>query len=757
MAVIREHRAGVETTGDGSERCRCAGDHAGVIQCGCNGGVARAREIVVVFEAQGARSQLPGAKADRRVGCNRGGGYHLILHARNRNLVALTGGLLGGCQFDDVVADAARRGYQGRTGDGETFDLVVGRQLRGRRIQGFRKPDPHFVEAGNACGILECRSHRVGRSHHQGDRGAASGAVGARHHDVIGACIRRAHAAQRQGGRGLAGQILAVLAPLIGEGRRAAGGSRQVDRVTRKEGAAREGRLLGDGRSHISREVNRLDVGRAQCLIENGDFIDVALEVVAGGVEDPAATDVEVEAAGAIAGHRSAQSADFFAVGIQDGGGGAADDGKVAPLVVLEGIGRLDVAAAGVDPQFDVGAGIRVAELKQVVLAEVAATAALDGTPPDPAHHGEFGHVVHLEWSADIAGRTIEPTTHVGGFESGVDRRLRAIRARLHARVVRGGDGSARRASIGGWRHTGRCGVGAFVQSVVGDGSLGQNEALVGGGGAGGRAVGVVSGNFFGGQGLAVEGHFVGGAIPPERTVRAAADGETARLAGNIAGLGCFSRLGTVDEQLSGRTVVNRRHMVPHARHGSRSTTDVHRGGGSIVVVHAEVPTRLRLVDQPTGAGGGKLAAGNGARQGAGSHSVLDIRAQPGFHREGGLGIHFRHVRHHGYRVGGGIEAHGAVGAAIQGSRNRVLGCSQIVTHGRVAQGTSVHRYVSSGRLRSLIQAPEGDRLEVGDRGGVVRRQGRRRAGDQREQARQFEDLAFHGCYKVCFRYRRPG
>ena len=228
-------------------------------------------------------------------------------------------------------------------------------------------------------------------------------------------------------------------------------------------------------------------------------------------------------------------------------------------------------------------------------------------------------------------------------------------------------------------------------------------------------------------------------------------------MAGHIASLGCFSRLGTVDEQLGGRTVVNRRHVVPHARHGSRSTTDVHRGGGSIVVVHAEVPTRLRLVDQPTGAGGGKLAAGNGASQGAGSHSVLDIRAQPGFHREGCLGIHFRHVRHHGYRVGGGIEAHGAVGAAIQGSRNRVLGCSQIVTHGRVAQGTSVHRYVSSGRLRSLIQAPEGDRLEVGDRGGVVRRQGRRRAGDQREQARQFEDLAFHGCYKVCFRYRRPG
>ena len=528
MAVIREHRAGVETTGDGSERCRCAGDHAGVIQCGCNGGVARAREIVVVFEAQGARSQLPGAKADRRVGCNRGGGYHLILHARNRNLVALTGGLLGGCQFDDVVADAARRGYQGRTGDGETFDLVVGRQLRGRRIQGFRKPDPHFVEAGNACGILECRSHRVGRSHHQGDRGAASGAVGARHHDVIGACIRRAHAAQRQGGRGLAGQILAVLAPLIGEGRRAAGGSRQVDRVTRKEGAAREGRLLGDGRSHISREVNRLDVGRAQCLIENGDFIDVAFEVVAGGIEDAAATDIEVVAAGAIAGHRAAQTADFFAVGIQDGGGGAADDGEVAPIVVLEGISSLDVAAPGVDPQLDVGTAIRVAELEQVVLAEVAATTALNGSALDPAHHGEFGQVIHLERSADVAGRTIEPATDVRGFEPGVNRGLWGLRARLHAGVVGTCDGSARRSGVGGRRHTGRCRVGSFVQAVVGDGSLGQNEALVGGTRAGGRAVGVVSGDFFSRQGFAVESHFIGGTIPPEGTVRAAANSETA-------------------------------------------------------------------------------------------------------------------------------------------------------------------------------------------------------------------------------------
>ena len=387
----------------------------------------------------------------------------------------------------------------------------------------------------------------------------------------------------------------------------------------------------------------------------------------------------------------------------------------MAPVVVLEGVGCLDVAAAGVDPQFDVGATISVAKLEQVVLAEVAATAALDGTAADPSHHGELGHVVHLERSADIAGRTIEPATDVGGFESGVSRRLRTLRGCLHAGVVGAGDGSARCSGVGGWRYTGGCRVGSIVQAVVGDGSLSQNEALIGSARAGGGAVGVVSGDFLSGQGLAVEGHFVGGAIPPERTVGAAADGEPARLAGHVAGLRCFSRLVAIDEQFSGCTVIDRDHVVPHTGHGSRSAGDVHRGGGAVFVVHAEVPTRFGLVDQPTAAGGGELSAGNGASQGAGPHGMLNLRAEPGFHREGRGGIHFRHVRYHGHRVGGGIEAHGAVGAAIQSTRNRVLSCSQIVAHGGVAQGTGVDRHVSGGRLRGLIQAPEGDRLEVGD------------------------------------------
>ena len=248
----------------------------------------------------------------------------------------------------------------------------------------------------------------------------------------------------------------------------------------------------------------------------------------------------------------------------------------MSPIVVLEGISRLDVAAAGVDPQFDVGAAVGVTELKQVVLAEVAAAAALDGSATNPPHHGELGHVVHLERGADIAGRTVEPATNVGSFESGVSRRLRSIGARLHSGVVGAGDGSARCSGVGGWRHTGGGRVGAFVQAVIRDRSLGQNEALVGGARAGGGTVGVVSGDFLGGQGLAVEGHLVGGTIPPERIVGAAADGETARLAGDIACLSRFSRLGAIHEQLGCRTVINCDHVVPHAGHGSRAATDVH-------------------------------------------------------------------------------------------------------------------------------------------------------------------------------------